>query len=145
MSFSCQCTHVPRFSSLIDSFLCYNPLFSYRHHFRIVKIYHSQQIQKIFQLLGTPTDANWPQFSSLPNAGTFKWKSRDSTELSKRFLATTNNFTTSGAQSYLDRNGFDLLQRMLTLNPRDRITALDALDHDYFKEGVGMRTPDFFT
>jgi len=126
--------YIPRYSSLIDS--C---------HFRIVKIYHSQQIQKIFQLLGTPTDANWPQFSSLPNAGTFKWKSRDSTELSKRFLATTNNFTTSGAQSYLDRNGFDLLQRMLTLNPRDRITALDALDHDYFKEGVGMRTPDFFT
>jgi cell division cycle 2-like protein len=111
-----------------------------------IHIHIQQQIQKIFQLLGTPTDTTWPQFSSLPNASTFKWKTRDSTELSKRFLATTTNFTTSGQQqTYLDRHGFDLLQRMLTLNPRDRITALDALNHDYFKDGVGMRTPDFFT
>jgi len=99
------------------------------------------QIQKIFTLMGTPTDESWPDFSSLPNAGTFKWKSRDRNELGRRFQ--TNSFSSTG-QTYLDLNGFDLLTKLLALNPRRRITAKDALNHSYFREGVKMQVPSFF-
>lgn len=99
------------------------------------------QIQKIFALLGTPTDESWPEFSSLPSAGTFKWKSRDGNELGRKFQI--NAFSSTG-QTYLDPNGFDLLKKLLTLNPCKRITAVDALKHAYFTEGVIMQKPNFF-
>jgi len=40
-----------------------------------------------------------------------------------------------GAGPMLSDTGFDLLSRMLTLNPQRRITAKEALDHDWFREG----------
>ena len=99
------------------------------------------QIQKIFKLLGTPTEADWPEFSSLPSAGTFKWKSNHPPGL--RQTLAVNSFSATG-QSYLDPNGFDLLTQLLALNPRKRISAEAALDHAYFREGVKMQTPQFF-
>lgn len=99
------------------------------------------QIQKIFKLLGTPTEADWPEFSALPNSGTFRWKNEDMSELGRRF--SVNSFSATG-QSYLDPNGFDLLRRLLALNPRKRISAEDALNHAYFKDGVKMQVPQFF-
>jgi len=100
------------------------------------------QIQKIFKLLGTPTDADWPEFVSLPSAGTFKWKNNNGSELGRKFLV--NSFSATG-QSYLDATGFDLLGMLLSLNPRTRISAEDALQHSYFKDGVKMQVPAFFT
>jgi cell division cycle 2-like protein len=91
--------------------------------------------------MGTPTDESWPEFSSLPSSGTFKWKSRDSNELDKKFQI--NSFSSTG-QTYLDPNGFDLLRKLLTLNPKNRITADDALKHAYFNDGVKMQVPNFF-
>ena len=102
------------------------------------------QIQKIFKLLGTPTDEEWPEFSYLPSAGTFKWKNKDGCELGKQFLV--NSFSATG-QSYLDPTGFDLLSKLLSLNPSRRISADDALNHPYFtgSDGVKMQVPQFFT
>ena len=101
------------------------------------------QIQKVFKLLGTPSDEEWPEFSSLPSAGTFKWQKKDGCELGKQFMV--NSFSASG-QSYLSPSGFDLLSKLLTLNPKKRTSAADALNHSYFldEKGVKMQAPQFF-
>ncbi len=97
------------------------------------------QIDKIFKMLGSPTDANWPGFTSLPNASILRWKNKGRPKIFETFPV--NSF--SGGQSYLDSNGFDLLQGLLTLDPKKRLTADSALSHVYFKKGVEMRIPSF--
>jgi len=97
------------------------------------------QIDLIFKLLGVPNENNWPNFRSLPNSRTFRWKNKHGPQLSKKFPI--NSF--SGGQTYLDANGFDLLSKLLTLDPSDRITAKDALNHKYFMEGVEKQRPNF--
>ncbi|KAG6854431.1 hypothetical protein C0991_006975 [Blastosporella zonata] len=59
------------------------------------------QLEKIWQLCGTPNQHTWPNFDALPGC-----------EGIKRFTPQS--------------------RRLLTCNPRERITAADALDHDYF-------------
>lgn len=81
------------------------------------------QIDKIFTLLGTPDDSNWPEFEKLPSSGILRWKSRKSEpELGSRFPINRP----LGGQTFLDLNGFDLLQKLLTLNPKTRITAASS-------------------
>ena len=63
-------------------------------------------------------DSDWPEISSLPSAGTFKWKNKGGSELGKQFML--NSFSAEG-QSYLDPLGFYLLSKLLTLNSRKRI------------------------
>ena len=98
------------------------------------------QIDKIFKLLGTPTSESWPDFSSLPNTKTFRWK-KETSKLYHQFQ--TNQFSGCGHQSFLDSHGFDLFQSLLTLDPKKRITSTDALKHLYFHQGVERKSPTF--
>jgi len=50
----------------------------------------------------------------------------------------------SGGQAFLDGNGFDLLTKLLALDPRKRITAEEALNHPYFREGVEKQVQTFY-
>lgn len=99
------------------------------------------QIDKIFQMVGVPTDENWPAFEKLPNAGLFRWKEPKHIQLPLKFpINTPPHFK----QSFLDGNGYDLLSKLLTLDPKKRITAQQALDHKYFQEGVKPILPVLF-
>ncbi|OQR99064.1 cell division protein kinase [Achlya hypogyna] len=78
------------------------------------------QLYRIFQVLGTPDETSWPGVSGLRDyAPTFpKWRVQD---LGPMFPK-------------LDTDGLDLLQRMLTYTPSQRISARDALRHPYFND-----------
>ena len=73
------------------------------------------QIFKIFQILGTPTESSWNGVTSLPDfKQTFpKWKP----------------IALGTVSSNLDEKGLDLLEKMVRLDPAKRITAREAMDH----------------
>lgn len=100
------------------------------------------QIDQIFSLVGIPDDSNWPSFGKLPNANMFRWKQRDSILLPQKFPVAK---PTSANQAFLDSKGYQLLQGLLTLDPAQRLTASQALEHAYFKDGVAPQTPRFFS
>ncbi|KAG5578275.1 hypothetical protein H5410_058409 [Solanum commersonii] len=78
------------------------------------------ELFKIFRVVGTPIEDTWTGVTSLPDyKSTFpKWPPKD--------LATV--------VPNLDTAGFDLLGKMLCLDPSKRITARSALEHEYFKD-----------
>eukprot|EP01138_Halocafeteria_seosinensis_P011846 gb/GECG01012106.1/.p1 GENE.gb/GECG01012106.1/~~gb/GECG01012106.1/.p1 ORF type:complete len:386 (+),score=31.55 gb/GECG01012106.1/:1-1158(+) len=88
-------------------------------------------LKMIFSTLGSPTEKSWPGYSKLKNAKKFSWPTQKKCRLRERLqvpaiaLAGTN---------YLTETGYDLLLRMLTVNPDDRIGAEEALQHPWFSE-----------
>lgn len=82
-----------------------------------------EQLAKIFNVLGTPSNENWPNVSLLPNYVEFE--SREPISLVPLF----------GFDGNVDNRQplLDLLLRMLTLDPNKRISAKEALQHPYFQ------------
>jgi cyclin-dependent kinase 2 len=80
------------------------------------------QIFKFFQWLGTPTEEIWPGVSSYPDFKQSypKFPPRDSYEFF--------------GQHNLEPAGVDLLLKMLTYDPVQRISAHEALKHHYFND-----------
>ncbi|KAJ1565244.1 Cyclin-dependent kinase 8 [Nowakowskiella sp. JEL0078] len=85
------------------------------------------QIQKIFDVLGTPTADRWsgikdmPDYPRISKVGMFPNKLREIFTRNKTHLAITEN-------------AFNLLSKMLEYDPSKRITAEEALNHPYFKD-----------
>mmetsp|Transcript_9359 Transcript_9359/g.39737 ORF Transcript_9359/g.39737 Transcript_9359/m.39737 type:complete len:323 (-) Transcript_9359:219-1187(-) len=76
-----------------------------------------QQLLHIFKLLGTPSEDVWPGVTRLRDWHEFpQWKQQDLHKVIPQ----------------LDKDGIDLLQKMLVYDPAKRIHATDALDHPYF-------------
>eukprot|EP00794_Sanderia_malayensis_P010098 gene10098-11129_t len=75
------------------------------------------QISKIFQTLGTPTEKEWPGICDLPDFVSFK-----------PFPAIPLQNIFSAASDDL----LDLLRRLFSYYPPDRIRATKALQHKYF-------------
>ncbi|GJQ76629.1 Cdk4 [Trypoxylus dichotomus] len=78
----------------------------------------SDQLMKILRILGKPKYEDWPQDMSI------KYDSLDVGEVGDLHNLIPN----------LCENGYDLMMRMLTFKYSKRVTAHDALKHEYFRE-----------
>lgn len=78
----------------------------------------ADQLQKIFAILGTPTQADWPTITELPD-----WKPDFPQYEPQPWSKVVPN---------LDALGTDLLSKMLQCYPDKRVTARAAMEHEYF-------------
>lgn len=81
------------------------------------------QLNKIFGRLGTPTEDEWPGINVILK-GCISFPI-NSNPVPLEQINGINGLT---------QNGIDLLYKMLTINPYNRISAKDALAHPYFTE-----------
>lgn len=80
-----------------------------------------EQLDKIFKILGTPSERIWPGYSKLPGVQTFSFIEQPFSQLKK-------------TMPMLSELGFQLLKSMFVYNPEKRVSAADALNHPYFSE-----------
>ncbi|KAK6643978.1 Cyclin-Dependent Kinase 7 [Polyplax serrata] len=76
------------------------------------------QLTKIFQVLGTPTEETWPGMKGLPDF--IQFKPSVGTPFRDIFTAATNDL-------------LDLLSKLLAMCPSERCTASEALQMEYFR------------
>ncbi|XP_050552536.1 cyclin-dependent kinase 11B-like [Spodoptera frugiperda] len=91
------------------------------------------QLNRIFVDLGTPSDATWPGFSSLPSVQNIILNEYPPGGLRKKISCKD-----------LSESGFSLLEGLLTYNPARRVTAATALEHAFFKEQPVAIEPAMF-
>mmetsp|Transcript_10192 Transcript_10192/g.18009 ORF Transcript_10192/g.18009 Transcript_10192/m.18009 type:complete len:310 (-) Transcript_10192:629-1558(-) len=78
------------------------------------------ELYKIFRLLGTPSEHTWANVTQLPDYSAVfpQWQAQP----------------LSTAVSCLDPDALDLLGKMLTYEPGERVTAKHALQHPWYDE-----------
>lgn len=79
------------------------------------------QLELIVDLLGTPSEAIWPEFNSLPALENFTLKQQPYNNLKQRF-------------PWLSAAGLRLLNFLFMYDPKKRATAEECLQSSYFKE-----------
>jgi cell division cycle 2-like protein len=87
------------------------------------------QLNKIFKLLGTPTEENWPGWNTLPNAQRINFKKYNLNRLRERFPSVSTK-----DDIVLTDKGYDLMNKLLCCDPAKRISAGSALKHPWFVE-----------
>lgn len=80
------------------------------------------QLYKIFNVMGTPNIENWPDMENLPWFEMLKPKINKASTFKNEY------------ESIMSEQSFDLAVKLLTLNPKKRLTAREALEHPYFTE-----------
>ncbi|KAL5706950.1 [pyruvate dehydrogenase (acetyl-transferring)] kinase [Ranunculus cassubicifolius] len=79
----------------------------------------AEQLEKIFDLCGSPDENNWPGCTKIPWYNNYKPSKPTRRRVRDKF-------------KHFDRDALELLEKMLTLDPSQRISAKDALDAEYF-------------
>ncbi|KAG8707474.1 hypothetical protein FRC08_000480 [Ceratobasidium sp. 394] len=108
-------------------------------------------IASIFKLLGTPTDATWPEFTSLPAASALVFN-----PVSPRPLRPLlphlppshmqiDDPTTGSCLAADGENAVDFVERLIRYPPGSRTKAPDLLRHAYFAEGCPLLLPPGYT
>ncbi|XP_015119065.1 cyclin-dependent kinase 11B isoform X2 [Diachasma alloeum] len=90
------------------------------------------QLNRIFKELGTPSDRVWPGYSKLPMVQKMTFGQYPVNNLRQRF------------HMFLKDQGMELLNKLLTYDPAQRMTAEDAVKHGYFTEAPLAIKPDMF-
>jgi len=88
------------------------------------------QLEVIIELLGTPNDTIWPEFSSLPALESITLKQQPYNNLKDKFP----NLSPAGQR---------LLNFVFMYNPKKRATAEDCLSSEYFMEQPLPCNPSF--
>lgn len=89
------------------------------------------QLDKIFRVLGMPNDRVWPGFSRLPHASKIA-------PIQQPYNCIDKVLPT------LSPAGIDLINRLLSYDPDRRFTAVEALDHAFFRESPLPKDPSIF-
>lgn len=84
------------------------------------------QLSKIFELCGIPNEDIWPGFKRLPNARTLRLPSQSKAGQGSIIRSKFPTLTNAGAS---------LLNSLLSLNPAQRPSAKQMLEHAYLREG----------
>ncbi|KAL7808418.1 protein kinase [Trichoderma gracile] len=94
------------------------------------------QISKVFELCGVPTDESWPSFRRLPNARSLRLPKHAPPQASGSVIrARFPSLTTAGAS---------LLNSLLALDPDRRPSAAEMLDHEYFRQDPKPKPESLF-
>jgi len=83
-----------------------------------------EQIQLIYETLGTPIENGWQEAISLPN-----WTKQEQCLVINRDLKTL-----FAGKQYFTTQAVCLIDRLLALNPRKRIHSVDIVNHAFFTE-----------
>ena len=85
------------------------------------------QVTRIFELCGLPTDESWPGFRRLPNARSLRLPS-------SKLPSSATGSVIRARFPLLTAAGCALLTDLLSLNPDRRPTAKQMLEHEYFRQ-----------
>lgn len=78
------------------------------------------QLFQVMNVLGTPNGKNWPDVTTLPDFGKIEFEERKPRDWHEVVDASDEAIA--------------LLERILVLDPKRRLSVKDVLKHDYFKQ-----------
>eukprot|EP00761_Pharyngomonas_kirbyi_P005574 gb/GECH01005579.1/.p1 GENE.gb/GECH01005579.1/~~gb/GECH01005579.1/.p1 ORF type:complete len:296 (+),score=66.61 gb/GECH01005579.1/:1-888(+) len=83
----------------------------------------SDELLRIFKIMGTPSSDDWPEMHNLPHARMLQ---------DRNFQVNYPGIDLRQLFSNLEEDGLELLHKMLKYNPKERLTAKEALQHPFF-------------
>ena len=91
------------------------------------------ELNKIFKLLGTPSEKIWPGYKDLPGVRSMKFVDFPVSKLREKF-----------PERMLTAGGLELMKGLLTYDPKQRMTCEKALQHRWFEELPRPIDPSMF-
>ncbi|OAA59384.1 Serine/threonine-protein kinase domain protein [Cordyceps fumosorosea ARSEF 2679] len=96
----------------------------------------ADQVTKIFELCGVPTEESWPSFRKLPNARSLRLpRTAPAAATGSAIRAKFPSMTAAGA---------GLLTALLALDPDARPSAKEMLQHEYFRQDPKPKPESMF-
>ena len=94
------------------------------------------QLQKIFHLIGAPNKRIWPDMDNMPLI-----RENKINLIVEQQKHPYNNLKLLFPE--LSDEGFELMNRLMAYDPKQRITAKAAMDHDYFNSRPYPCLPEY--